>query len=54
MNYLNQLEPTALIDIFISHPPHDFKVWLENDLYPCFSLKFLFTYDDRYFTTTKN
>jgi predicted N-acyltransferase len=40
MNYLNQLEPTTLIDIFISHPPHDFKVWLENDLYPCFSLKF--------------
>ncbi|OCG20984.1 hypothetical protein A9G11_08580 [Gilliamella sp. wkB108] len=48
MKYINQLEPTELIDIFLTHPPEHFAAWLSKDEVPAFSAKFdlLTTADD--------
>ncbi|MDF7670479.1 peptidogalycan biosysnthesis protein [Orbaceae bacterium ESL0721] len=40
MNYLNQLEPNALIDDFLTHPPDHFSAWLSEDGVPLFAAKF--------------
>ena len=48
MKYINQLEPTQLVDNFLAHPPKNFSAWLSKDDVPAFSTKFdlLTTADD--------
>ena len=40
MRYLNQLEPDALVDAFLQHPPRDFIAWTLADSTPVFSAEF--------------
>ena len=40
MRYLNQLEPDALVDAFLQHPPRDFVAWSLVDGTPVFSAEF--------------
>jgi predicted N-acyltransferase len=40
MRYMNQLEPDALVDAFLQHPPRDFIAWSLADGTPVFSAEF--------------